>query len=74
MEASGKCYKRLFESEEKKQARQIAAMDEASRQEQVWTAQYLRGELSSDDYRALCQTTYTLTKLDLRKLAADLHR
>jgi len=65
-------FQNLLKPREVKEVERATLREAAFKQEQVATVDYLEGRMSLDEYQQLLQTTFPLTKLDLRKLASEL--
>jgi hypothetical protein len=63
----------LFKPKEIREAEQMAKLENALRLEEQATVDYLTGKISLEQYNQVLETTFPITKIDLRKLASELN-
>lgn len=51
----------------------LEEITKAQEKERAATVEYLEGRMTLDDYKQLLESTFPVTKLDLRKLASELN-
>lgn len=68
------CLGELFKSRRIKEEEKIKKFTDALEQEEHFTASYLGGEMSLEEYKKALKATSPITRINLRKMASELER